>query len=226
MLFRSKSKEVIQFNNIPINQAIAKLLDKYNIKHNICSISNTIKKIYSDKNVSDIIKDMLQYATSKNGKKYNMYMKADTLYIEEWKTINIDATEMVLLELNSQRSMENMSNQIVIHNSSEKTTSVYATAKDDKSIKKYGLIQTVQSIDEKEKSKAQSVANTVLKELNRITETGSVTMQGNIEFKCGNIIHIFDKQYKVDTKYVIKSINHSISNNEHTMSLDLEVWNG
>lgn len=225
--YLNKSQEVIQYKNVTTKQAIEKLLDKYKIKHSVCSIPTNVKMIYSDKAVSEIIQDLLDKATAKTGKKYHMFMKkGTTLTIEEYKKRTYDSSKLVIRDLSVERSIENLANKVVVHNSSEKSMRVYTQVKDEKSIAKFGLIQVTQSIDDKAKSTANSVAKSKLKELNRVTDKASLTCAGDSSCECGMLIHVYDESFKIDKTYVIKSISHSVQNNDYTMTLDLEVWNG
>lgn len=224
--YLNKSKEVIQFKNITAKQAIEKLLDKYSIPHNICNIGVSIKKIYSDKTVSDIIKDILSIASASNGKKYNLCMKNNKLTIEEYKSRVLDATQLPLYDLSIETSIEEMANRIIVHNSSEKSLTVYAKVEDKASIKKYGLIQHTEKIDKDEKKTASTVAKSLLKQKNVISETGSVKMKGNYKVECGMLLKLYDAKYNINNYYVVTSANHKIDNNSYEMSLGLEVYRG
>lgn len=221
--YLNKSKITIQFNNKPADKAIEELLKRFNVKCTITNIPVQIKKIYKAEVVSDILKDILSIAESQTGNKYRFEMRGDTLVVFNWRDIYLKTNVQWVGNPIRKRSIENMRNSIEIIADSEKSSKIIASAKDSSNIKKYGLLQESQTIDEKELSKAKNVANKLLKELNRIQESGSVSLLGNYNARAGRLITLNEPITGLSGDYFIISAQHTISNGIHLMDLGLEV---
>ena len=223
LAFYLKSKVTIQFRKASATTAIQQLLSKFNIKTNITNIAVQITKIYRSQNVSDIIKDILDIAQKQTGNKYRFEMRGDMFVVFNWRDIKININTRWIENPQRNLSIENMKNSIEIVADNEKSTKVIASAKDDASIKYYGLLQESQTIDEKEMLKAQNVAENLLKEFNRIQESGSASFLGNYEARAGRIITLDEQITGLKGEYSIASAQHNISNGIHLMSLSLEA---
>lgn len=221
--FNLKSKITAQFNSKRADEAIKQVLKRFNIKHTIANIPIEIKKIYKSTAVSDIISDILSIAESQTGNRYRFEMRGDTLVVFNWKDINVKANVQWIESPRRTRSIENMKNSIEIVADNEKSAKIIATAKDNSSIKKYGLLQESQTIGEKEIAKAKNVANKLLKQLNRIQESGGISLLGNHEAKAGRLITLNEPITGLSGDYFITSAQHTISNGIHLMNLGLEV---
>ena len=114
-----------------------------------------------------------------------------------------------------------MKNKIIVVSGDEKTQRVVAEAKDDASIKEFGLLQDVEKFDEKSKGNAQNIANNKLKRLNRINEDISLTMLGNEKIRAGRIVELENDNLYLHGEYLIKDCEHSLENNNHKCSINL-----
>lgn len=223
LAFYLKSKITVQFNGKRADEAIKQILKRFNIKHTITDIPFQIKKIYKSTEVSEIIKDILSIAEARSGNRYRFEMRGNTLVVFKWRDIRVKTDVQWLMNPSRTRSIENMKNSIEIVADNEKSAKIVATVKDNSSIKKYGLLQESQTIDEKQMAKAKNVANKLLKELNRIQESGSVSLLGNHEARAGRIITLNEPVTGLSGDYFITDAKHSISNGIHLMDLSLEV---
>ncbi|WP_157047245.1 XkdQ/YqbQ family protein [Alkaliphilus metalliredigens] len=234
--YLNKSKGVYQFNGIQASKAIEQLLNDLNIPvANIASITTIINHIYFDKVISDIIKDILLQATQETGQRYRLEMRAGKLYIENEVDLIVNATfklaeniesynvTTAISNLSRRRSIEEMKNSIIIISENGESIKTVGSAKESTSIQKYGLLQEVQSVDEKDISQANHIARTLLKDLNKIFEDNSVELIGNDSVRAGRIINISEPITGMNGQYKIKSCTHNVSNGIHKMSLDLGV---
>lgn len=221
--YLNKNDITIQFRDQLANKALEDICKKFGIKSNIASIPVKIKQIYNGKVVSEVIKDILKIAEQKTGKKYRFEMDGDTFVVFHWRDMHVKANVEWISNPQRNRSMGDMRNNIQVVASDEKKVKVFAEAKDENNIKKYGLLTKVETIDEKEKAKAQQVANNLLKELNRIQENGSVQLLGNSEARAGRLLTLNEPVTGLIGDYFITDAQHSISNGIHLMTLNLEV---
>lgn len=221
--YLNKSKLTIQFNNKSADACIVDICKRFNIKVTVTSIPFKIKKIYKAETVSEILKDILSIAEKRSGKKYRFEMRATTLTIFVWRDMVVKLDADWISEPERTTSIENMINSVEIVAGDEKSVKTVASSRDAASIKKYGLLHHSEEIDEKEKAKAKQVADNLLKEMNKIVETGSVTLPGNYEARAGRMIRLNEPVTGLVGEYAITDAQHSLNNGIHMMTLSLEV---
>lgn len=221
--YLNKNELTIQFRDQMANKALEDICGKYNIKCKITNIPVKIKKIYLGKLVSEIIKDILTLAEQSTGKKYRFEMQGDTFVVFPWLDMKVKVNAQWISNPQLNRSIENMKNSIQVVSNDEKKVKIFGEAKDAANIAKYGLLTKVEAIDDKEKAKAQQVAKNLLKELNKIQESGSVALLGNYEARVGRLITLDEPITGLKGDYFITDAQHTISNGIHLMTLSLEV---
>jgi len=230
--YLNKSKEIYQFNKLPGQKAIETILKDFDIPiGSIAPITTVINKIYNDKAVSDIIKDILDKAEKEKGTKYSMEMRQGKLYIEDQKDLvikptfkladNVEAYDIAdsISNPSRKRTIEDMKNSIKIISGDK----IAAEKRDDNLINKYGLLQEVVPIDEKDSAQARNIAQNMLKELGKIFEENSVEMLGNDDVKAGRIIEIEEPVTGMKGQYLIKDVTHTLTNGVHRMQVGLGV---
>lgn len=233
--YLNQSRTIIQFNKVKADEAIKQLCSKFNVPiGNITSISTTITKIYKDDTVADIVRDILKQATNALGIKYRLEMRAGKLYIEKYTDLiikprfkpapNIAPFNPVkaIGNISKTESIADMRNSILISSSNEKSSRVVTTAKDDKNISKFGLLQDVESVDDKNIAQAKVIAQNKLKELNKVNEDISIKLLGDDNVRAGRILEIDNNMFKLKGRYLVKDCTHSYHNRIHIMDLTLE----
>lgn len=232
--YLNKNKTVIQFNKISASNAIAKLLDRFGIKHNLAYIKTVINKIHKDQAISDIINDILEQATLETGNKYYYEMINDTFILLDRLSsviknliIDLGYAKVNVLDTISNpshsRSIEELKNKIQVVSSKEKSIKIIATAEDPTNISNFGLLQDVITVEDKQVSQARNIANNVLKDLNRVIEDISIELLGHDDIKAGRLIELTESVTKIKGVYLIKSANHTENNGIHRVSIQLGV---
>ncbi len=236
--YLNKSKTIIQFNKLKSSDCIKKLCEKFNVPiGNITQINTLITKIYKDNTVAEIIMDILDQATKETGIKYRLEMRAGKLHIEKYTDLVITAkfqpatnlapfdVTKAIGNVSSSSSIQDMKNSIIITSSDENSTRVYASTQDKASISQYGLIQDVQSADDKNIAQATNIAKNQLKLLNKITENTSIELLGNDNVRAGRILVINEPITGLSGQYLVKECEHNLNNHIHTMKLNVEKVN-
>lgn len=235
--YLNKNEVAIQFNSIAAEKAITKLCGDFGIAvGDIVSIPTSIKKIYNGEALSDCIKDILKQATQETGQKYRMEIRESKLYVEKQTDLMVtaiyqpaanltpfDATKAPA-EVSGSRSIENMANAIKIVSGSEKSIQVIVEEKNQQSIEQFGLLQKVESVEEKDIAKARTIAKNTLKDLGKIVEASSIELLGDDTVRSGRLLEINQPQVGMKGTYLITSCTHNYKNeNNHSMKLDLEA---
>lgn len=217
----AQNEETIQFNKVSVSKAIETLCTRYGIESKVGNIRVNVNKIYFDTTIAEMIKDMLENVYKSTGIKYRAYMNKNVLTIDTLYDYQLEGLT-VIHELSYKESLEGLYNSIKVVSGSEENYKVEAYVKNDESIAKYGLLQLVEKIDEKDISKAKHTAQTLLKDKNKLNVSGSVVTNGDSKARAGMQVKNLQNARFTGT-YLIKSISHKVKNSLYTMQLKLEV---
>lgn len=230
--YLNKNDVIIQFKDIRTDTAIKQLCAKVEIPAGeICPISAPVKKIYKGNTVSDIISELLETASKKTGDKYVMRCLNGKLTIENsFRKIDpsIQIAQNVLIKvcdtagsITYKRSIQDLKNSVQLVDSQEKSTFVTASAKDNKNISKFGLLQHVETQDKDEKTSKNTIVQNLLKSLNKVKESISIEFLGSDDVKKGVFLTLDYAEYGLSGEYYIKSSNHTIENKLHKVSAEV-----
>lgn len=226
MWYLNKSKEVIQFNNISASQAIEQLLAKEEIKTNIPWIATNINQVFKDKAMSDIIKEILEQVKNETGIDYNFYMVNEVFTIAQTSSQQIRAKLLIGDDMTLETSIEDLKNSVVVVSSEGENANIVANVWDSNSIAKIGRLQEVVSVDDKNYSQAQQIAENTLAKLNKPTNKLNIScmaLEGGQYIKPNNYLYFYSpSKFGGEGWYYIKSVSHTLSNNQHKLNLSLE----
>ena len=233
--YLNKSTVIKQFKKMIGNDCVKSLCKEIGIDVEVSGLDTKIDKIYKDKAVSEVIKDIIEQCSQFNSKKFFIEFDKNKLIVSPYKKIKVFGTfEMQkdkFININENiggvslsKSIVDMKNSVLVITENKGAIRTIGEEQDSKSIEKYGKLQEVVTLDEKEFSKANLVAKNELKKLNRITEDFSIDVLGDDNVKSGRVIDIDLPLFNLKGEYLIKESNHTISNHIHKISLKLEVY--
>lgn len=233
--YLNKSTVIKQFKKMVGNDCIKSLCEEIGIKVEVSGLDTKIDKIYKDKTISDVIKDIIEQCSQFNSKKFFIEYDKDTLRIMPYKKIKVvgqyEMQKDKFININENiggvslsKSIVDMKNSVLVVTENKGAIRTIGEEQDSKSIEKYGKLQEVVTLDEKEFTKAKLVAKNELKKLNKITEDFSIDVLGDDKVKSGRVIDIDLPLFNLKGEYLIKESNHTISNHIHKVSLKLEVY--
>lgn len=233
--YLNKSTVIKQFKKMIGNDCVKSLCKEIGIDVEVSGLDTKIDKIYKDKAVSEVIKDIIEQCSQFNSKKFFIEFNNGTLKVMPYQKIKVFGTfEMQkdkFININENiggvslsKSIVDMKNSVLVVTENKGAIRTIGEEQDSKSIEKYGKLQEVVTLDEKEFSKANLVAKNELKKLNKITEDFSIDVLGDDNVKSGRVIDIDLPLFNLKGEYLIKESNHTISNHIHKISLKLEVY--
>lgn len=226
--YLNKSKETYQFNNMNAKKAVIRLCSDFNIPiDSVPELNTCITQIYIDKCISDILSDILD----KCGGGYNFDMTPNGIRIYKYGAIyaysefritpNTHLIYSPTLKGNVSHtlSIEDMKNSVKVVTETDKVYTVKAVAKDADSIYRYGVLQDVFKIDEKD-GDANTYAKNKLAELNKIKESFSIEIIEAVSSytRAGMLITVDN------INYLFESADHSIKNGVHYVKLGLRKF--
>ena len=233
--YLNKSTVIKQFKKMIGNDCVKSLCKEIGINVEVTGLDTKIDKIYKDKAVSEVIKDIIEQCSQFNSKKFFIEFNNGTLKVMPYQKIKVFGTFEIqkdkFININENiggvslsKSIVDMKNSVLVITENKGAIRTIGEEQDSKSIEKYGKLQEVVTLDEKEFSKANLVAKNELKKLNRITEDFSIDVLGDDNVKSGRVIDIDLPLFNLKGEYLIKESNHTISNHIHKISLKLEVY--
>lgn len=234
--YLNKSTLIRQFKKMIGNDCVKSLCEEIGIDVEVKGLDTKIDKIYKDKTVSDIIYDIIEQCSQFNSKKFFIEFENNILKIRPFEKIKvvgqyeihknnfIDVAQNIG-SVSLTRSIIDMKNSVLVTTENKKAVRTVGKEQDTESIEKYGLLQEVISLDEKEFNKASLVAKNELKKLNKISEDLSIDILGDDKVKSGRIIDINLPLFNLYGEYLIKESNHTLDNGIHKISLSLEAYN-
>ncbi|OCZ53789.1 hypothetical protein [Dehalobacter sp. TeCB1] len=236
--YMGQSQGIYQFNKMAVKYAIGKILEDFKIKHNISNdlYKVFVTKIYKDVVISDILKDLLDLAFKETGKKYIMEMRGDTFFvvlddaslkIAPKIQLAVGTPEVVVSNTISsptrELSIENMKNIVVITSGDEDKPGILAEVQNDALIRKFGRLQEVQSVSDKDKAQAKNMAQNLLAELGKVVETSSFEVVGHEDLRAYRRLDVNEPITGLTGTFRIISANHSYSEGIHKTALQLEL---
>ena len=236
--YLNKNDTIIQFKDKSVSECLKELFSKVGIGiGSICDMPAKVKGVYI-KNVNEIIKELIKIQQDNDGKKYYYEMRADKIYVFQMPTepisyifkpaVNVGRFDVTEKYAHSRgqysHSIENMKNCIIAEVNSKTSGEMpekQFIARDEESIRKYGLLAENYSVNSDETENIQELANNELKDKNVIKRELSMDFIGHDLARASRVMHIADEHLGIDNNYRIQSVSHKISGCTHTMSCNL-----
>jgi len=237
--YLNKNDIVIQFKDKSVSECLKELFARVGVTAGgICDMPANAKGVYI-KNVNEIIKELIKIQQDNDGKKYYYELRAEKIYVFQLSAEPIscifkpaiNVAEFDVTEKNDHgrgkytHSIENMRNAVTAEVNSKTSGEMpekQFIARDEESIRKYGLLAENYSVNSDEADNIQELAKNELKEKNKLSRELSIDFIGHDKARPGRVMHIVDDWLGIDENYRIKSVSHKINGCSHTMSCTLE----
>lgn len=221
--YLNKNQTQIQFTSLDVKTCIEKLCKQEYIPCKVdCDIPTKVTKIYNGDTISNIIDDLLKQATNDTGLKYRREYNYGSLYVNAMNNLKmIWKSKPLVSDFSYDESIDNLANRVIVISSSEKNKTVYAEAKNEESIKLYGQYTHYEKVDDKEKAKAQAIADKKLKELSKTFEKATVTLLGDNYIRSGRIIKFEQPEIGLYGEYLVEHCTHNYNGSLHTMECEV-----
>lgn len=225
--YLNKSSLFIQFKKISVSDAIKQLLSKFSIPiDSIFYMKTTVNKSYTDMVISDIISDLIQMYTKETGVKvrsemingkFRVYAVKDEVINPSYKpTSNLQdfkSFDYIGDDWTIKKSIEDMTNSVLV-----KQGNKIMHFKNQEAINKYGLLQETIDVDGTDISKAKNDAKNILADKSSVTEDVECTVLGDDSIIAGRSVVLTSLN---NSKYLIKSANHTYNGSSHIVSVQL-----
>ncbi len=235
--YLNKSDVIIQFNKTNATTAIEQLLKKLGIEAgDIPYMKTLITKIYIDAKPSEILYDIIDQVFLETGIKYFFEMNGSKLDVKEVGSEIIDASfkladnlapvkieDVIGEDFTFNESIDNLKNSIIVVSSESDYIRILESVKDDESIHKYGLLQEVIKVDQKNEAQSRNIALNTLKELNKVMTSTSIPTLGHKDLKHYRKLRINSPEAGLVGEYLILSASHTYSEDAYMATIAVEV---
>lgn len=223
--YLNKNQTQIQFTDLDVKSCIEQLCKQEYIPCKVdCDIPTKITKIYNGETISSVIDDLLKQASDDTGLKYRREYNQGSLYVNAMNNLKmIWKSKPLVSEFSYDESIDNLANRVIVMSSTEKSTTVYAEAKNDESIKLYGQYTHYIKLDDKKASEAKNIAEKQLKILSRTFEGVKCTLLGDNYIRSGRIIQFEQPEIGLYGEYLVKHCTHNYNGALHTMDVELTL---
>jgi hypothetical protein len=224
LVFMVKSTGTYKFKGIPADDIIRKLCGDFNITvGDIPSTGIPISVIMREQTIYDMCLIALTETSKRNGKKYQLRMRAGRLQVVEkgQQTVRWLITEgQNLSRVSYSESIEDMKNRIVITGDNDQ---VLATVDDTALISQYGLLQEMKKENKISTGEAQQMASNLLKDLGKVMRESTITCLGLDDVEAGVAAEVKESLTGLTGIYYVENDSHTVENGQHTMTLKL-AW--
>ena len=174
----------------------------------ICDMPAKVTSVYI-KNVSEIIKELIEIQQGNDGKKYMYELRGEKIYVFQYPeepleylfkpAVNVAAFDVTHRKAHGRgkysHSIENMKNSVTAVINSKTTGNMPAveyTVSDAENISRYGLLSENYSVNSEDLENIKSLADNELKDKNKIARELSMDFIGNDKARPGRIMHVVD----------------------------------
>lgn len=228
----NQNKETFQFEDIESSKAVKFLIKSIGGEVGTIETTNTmIDKLYFGQSLASILNEIIDNISELEGKNYNFFYnqgkfnfiksKKDKYKEGNYKPLKAIKSRLRDFEFNGLKyidkptkstSIENLRNAIRVYEQKDNNYIKDSESKAENSIKKFGLMQEILEIKENDKGVATKKAENILKELNKIEEKISFSVNFSsldinpfdiLELNCEDVNGIFE----------VTSVSYNISNN-------------
>lgn len=228
LIYLSNNSHTILIKNKSASDIIVSMLKKFNLKiGSIESTNHKIKQLYLDsKSLSDIFTESLVETKKYTKKSYRIYSEKGLVYMksrEKASKSTLGITDVI--SASRETSIEDLRTQVMVEKGSmeaKKDETKYKShvVKNEKMIEKYGIMQHVESADDKASlDTMKKQASSLLDQLSKPSETISIEFLGKIDCITGNRISVKNEIANILGEYYITSDSHNFSGGVHKMTL-------
>ncbi|UPO98431.1 hypothetical protein MKD34_09110 (plasmid) [Cetobacterium somerae] len=246
--YLNQNKETFQFVDVKVEVCIRELVNVLGGEVGTIEGTNTnIDKFYFGTSIGSIIKEIIDNIKALEGKEYDFYYELGKFHFKARDKVRVLSNELKPttyikginkdFEFNAlnyikppvySRSMENMKNSIKVYTQKGNNYIQVGESKDDKSIKRYGLLQDVISIKEAEVGVNKNKAENILKLSNKLSENLTVEIPFIAEIiNPGRVLKLNYQELDITGIFEVKSVVYTIAAKDMRImaKMDLERLN-
>ena len=228
------NKETFQFEDIEASEAVKFLIKSLGGDCGTIESTNTmIDKLYFGQSLGSILQEIIDNILELEGKHYSFFYKnGDFHFVKSKKDKYKEGSYTPLKAIKSDlkgfqfnglkyiekpsrtTSIENLRNAVRVYEQKDNNYIKDSDAKAENSIKKFGLMQEIIEIKENDKGIATKKAENILKEINKVEEKISFSMNfSELEIDPFDILELSYEEFNIKGVFEVTSVSYNLSNN-------------
>lgn len=219
------------FKGVTVTDILKRIAKDFNLK--LGKVADTVYKIPTmsedGQKLLDIITKGITLTYSNTGRDYCLYDDFGALSLRNVNEAQLDlivGDGSLMYDYQVKTSIDSDTyNQIKLYKDNKDTgkREIYM-AKDSVNIKRWGVLQLYESVDEDmNQAQINQMLTNLAKLKNRETKSLKVNAIGDIRARAGMRVRIVISEYGVDQALLVDECSHDFAGADHTMSLDLRV---
>lgn len=225
-----KAKDIVVTKNDTATSLVKRMCTYFGLKYGTLTDTGYVlpTSVQDNKTWLDIIYTAISDTLVNKGKKFALRDEFGAITLRDLEALQLDlilGDESLVYDYNYSKSIDDdFYNQIKLYIKNEKTkSSQIVGAKDENSIKKYGMLQYFEILDkDTNASQAKSKADTLLRLYNRETETLTLECLGDTRIRAGSSFYGLIGDINLNRRLIVKRVTHNFVPN-HTMSLEVAI---
>ena len=226
----AKTKDTIVCRNDTVTTLVSRMCNYFGLKKGV--LANTGYSlptgIQDDKTWLDIIYSSISDTLMNTGKKYCLRDEFGSIALRDLNDLQLNLVlgdESLVYDYDYEKSIDDeFYNQIKIYVKGNDNASVgsFVSTKDEDSIKKYGLLQYFEAVENENSSQAKSKADTLLRLYNHEVESLSLKCLGDTRVRAGSSFYGQIGDISLNKRLIVKSVTHDFLPT-HTMTLEVAI---
>ncbi|MGG3278857.1 XkdQ/YqbQ family protein [Paenibacillus solani] len=218
-------------NQVTATQVVQRIAKDFNLKTG--KLVDTKYKIpnflQDDQTLFDMICSALDSTLIKSGTNFVLYDDFGQLTLQNVSAMTygfVIGEGSLMTNFNYSKSIdEDTYNQIVLYKDNEKSGKRETfIVKDSGRIKKWGLLQLYQSVDEDmNKAQINDLLTRLITAKNRETRKMRIDAIGDLRLRAGMYVNIQIQRFGINKLFLVDECTHSVEGTSHTMTLDLRM---
>lgn len=226
----AKAKDIIVCKNDTITTLAKRMCNYFNLQTG--TLTDTRYKlpttVQDDKTWLDIMYSSISETLVNTGRGYCLRDEYGEIAVRDIEDLKLDLVlgdESLDYDYDYSKSIdENFYNQIKIYVKGKDEGSVggFVVAKSDESIKKYGLLQYFETLENKNSSQAKSKADMLLSLYNHEAESLSLDCLGDTRVRAGSSFYGQIEDIELKKRLIVRSVTHKFIP-LHTMQIEVAI---
>lgn len=234
--YLNESEIILQCAGVAADDAIRQMCAKAGVQAgDICALPAKVTAVWVGETPADILADILSACTRATGKEYQHRVEGAVLTVRELPMAAIKAYHKpaanlaafditwALGQTGGTDSIAETRNAVVLAAENNGDVRIGAEARNAASVKKYGLLQHVETVEQGDTAQLGAQAKNLLALSDRVSRTRSVAeLWGADEVKSGVVLLFNSPAYGVSGRQRVTAVTHQYGK-QHKMSLTLQA---
>jgi murein DD-endopeptidase MepM/ murein hydrolase activator NlpD len=221
--YLTRNTDSLKFTKMKASQIVKSICKRFGIDYGVVDDTGYVfsKLIFRDKTIYDMIVTALTETKKKNGRTFIIGNEKGKLTLRERKNqvkqlVISDGSN--LTSASYSKSIDDLRNSVRITGKSG-PDKAGVTVSDSDNIKKYGLMREKKDESNNTDEKNKSVADALLKELNKVKTESNVDAIGDSSIIAGKQVQVSESMTGISGGFYVLTDSHTYTPTSHTMSL-------